>query len=47
MDRYVYNVVRALSGQSVGPVCRRCDEHISGTDQFGRSERVCSPCRST
>ena len=45
MSNPVWKVVRALTGDETGADCRRCGESIDRTDAFGRSERVCSPCR--
>jgi hypothetical protein len=37
--------MRAMAGSEHGADCRSCGEAIQRDDPFGRSERVCSPCR--
>lgn len=43
----VFKVLRALAGEETGRACRSCGEPISANDEFGFSEGVCGPCRSS
>jgi hypothetical protein len=45
MSNHVWKIMRALAGVENGSDCRSCGEAIQRTDSFGRSERVCTPCR--
>lgn len=45
MANHVWKIMRALAGVENGSDCRSCGEAIQRTDSFGRSERVCTPCR--
>lgn len=45
MTATVWKVVRALAGLETGSACRCCNDPIPAGDPFGRSERVCRPCR--
>jgi formylmethanofuran dehydrogenase subunit E len=41
----IWKIMRALAGVEHGSNCRKCGESIQRNDPFGRSERVCMPCR--
>jgi hypothetical protein len=45
MANHVWKIMRALVGVENGSDCRSCGEAIARRDPFGRSERVCTPCR--
>jgi hypothetical protein len=45
MANQVWKIMRALTGVEHGSDCRSCGESIQRHDSFGRSERVCGPCR--
>ena len=45
MTNKVFKIMRALAGVEHGSDCRSCGESIQRNDPFGRSERVCAPCR--
>jgi hypothetical protein len=45
MANSVWKIMRALTGVEHGSDCRSCGESIERQDRFGRSERVCAPCR--
>jgi hypothetical protein len=45
MANHVWKIMRALAGVEHGSSCRTCGESIQREDPFGRSERVCTPCR--
>ncbi len=45
MANHVWKIMRALTGAETGSSCRSCGESIERHDTFGRSERVCTPCR--
>jgi hypothetical protein len=45
MSNHVWKIMRALAGVEHGSNCRTCGESIQRNDPFGRSERVCTPCR--
>jgi formylmethanofuran dehydrogenase subunit E len=45
MSNPVWKIMRALAGVEHGSDCRSCGESIQRRDAFGRSERVCTPCR--
>jgi hypothetical protein len=45
MANHIFKIMRAMAGREHGSDCRRCGESIQRDDPFGRSERVCSPCR--
>jgi formylmethanofuran dehydrogenase subunit E len=45
MTNQVWKIMRALAGVENGSDCRSCGESIHRHDSFGRSERVCTPCR--
>ena len=45
MANNVWKIMRALAGVEHGAHCRSCGESIERHDPFGRSERVCTPCR--
>jgi hypothetical protein len=45
MSNQVWKIMRALAGVEHGSDCRSCGESIHRRDSFGRSERVCTPCR--
>jgi hypothetical protein len=47
MSTHVWKIMRALAGVEHGSNCRCCGESIQRHDSFGRSERVCSPCRES
>ena len=46
MTNQVWKIMRALAGVENGADCRSCGEAIHPHDAFGRSERVCTPCRN-
>jgi formylmethanofuran dehydrogenase subunit E len=46
MSNHVWKIMRALAGVENGTNCRKCGESIHKQDPFGRSERVCDPCRN-
>ena len=41
----LHKLLQVLAGISVEPECRSCRQAIDADDAFGRSERVCRPCR--
>jgi hypothetical protein len=45
MAKHVWKIMRAFAGTENGSDCRSCGESITRQDPFGRSERVCAPCR--
>jgi hypothetical protein len=46
MSNHVWKIMRAFAGVEHGTNCRKCGESIQKQDPFGRSERVCDPCRN-